>query len=67
MGMVFNTLYNLTDIWFAGLLSDTALTGMSIAGNIFFLLIGIGAGIQTGTSAMIASDPISGGARSFGT
>jgi len=56
MGMVFNTLYNLTDIWFAGLLSDTALTGMSIAGNIFFLLIGIGAGIQTGTSAMIASD-----------
>jgi len=56
MGMIFNTLYNLTDLWFAGLLSDAALTGMSIAGSVFFLLIGIGAGIQTGTAAMVASD-----------
>ena len=56
MGMVFNTLYNLTDLWFAGKLSDSALAGMSIAGSVFFLLIGIGAGIQTGTSAMVASD-----------
>jgi len=56
MGMVFNTLYNLTDLWFAGLLSDAALTGMTIAGSVFFLLIGVGAGIQTGTAAMVASD-----------
>ena len=56
MGMVFNTLYNLTDLWFAGLLSDAALKGMSIAGSVFFLLIGIGAGMQTGTAAMVASD-----------
>ena len=56
MGMIFNTLYNLTDLWFAGMLSDDALAGMSIAGAVFFLLVGIGAGIQTGTAAMIASD-----------
>jgi putative MATE family efflux protein len=56
MGMVFNTLYNLTDLWFAGGISDAALAGMSIAGSVFFLLIGIGAGVQTGTSAMVASD-----------
>lgn len=56
MGMIFNTLYNLTDLWFAGMLSDDALTGMSIAGAVFFLLVGIGAGIQTGTAAIIASD-----------
>ena len=56
MGMIFNTLYNLTDLWFAGMLSSAALAGMSIAGSVFFLLIGIGAGIQSGTAAMVASD-----------
>lgn len=56
MGMVFNTLYNLTDLWFAGMLSDAALAGMSVAGSVFFLLVGMGAGLQTGTAAMIASD-----------
>ncbi len=54
MGMVFNTLYNLTDFWFAGRLSDDALAGVSIAGNVFFLLMAIGMGIQTGASALIA-------------
>ncbi|MEM6985201.1 MAG: MATE family efflux transporter [Pseudomonadota bacterium] len=56
MGMIFNTLYNLTDFWFAGLLSDQALAGVSIAGSVFFLIIGIGAGMQSGTTAMIASE-----------
>ena len=56
MGMVFNTLYNLTDFWFAGLLSDPALAGMSIAGTVFFLLLAIGIGIQTGTSAIVAPE-----------
>ena len=54
MGMIFNTLYNLTDFWFAGRLSDDALAGVSIAGNVFFLLMAIGIGIQTGASALIA-------------
>jgi len=54
MGMVFNTLYNLTDIWFAGYLSDDALAGMSIASSVFFLLLSIGIGLQAGASAMIA-------------
>jgi len=54
MGMLFNTLYNLTDIWFAGYLSDDALAGMSIAGSVFFLLLSVGIGIQSGASAVIA-------------
>lgn len=54
MGMIFNTLYNLTDIWFAGYLSDDALSGMAIAGSVFFLLLSIGLGLQSGASAMIA-------------
>ena len=54
MGMIFNTLYNLSDFWFAGQLSDDALAGVSIAGSVFFLLLAIGIGVQTGASAVIA-------------
>jgi putative MATE family efflux protein len=54
MGMVFNTLYNLTDIWFAGYIGGDALAGMSIAASVFFLLLSIGIGLQAGASAMIA-------------
>lgn len=56
MGMIFNTLYNLSDFWFAGKLSDDALAGVSIAGSVFFLLLAIGIGIQTGASAIIAPE-----------
>lgn len=56
MGMIFNTLYNLTDFWFAGLLSDNALAGVSIAGSVFFILLAIGIGMQTGTSAVMAPE-----------
>lgn len=56
MGMIFNTLYNLSDFWFAGLLSDEALAGVSIAGSVFFLILAIGIGIQTGASAVIAPE-----------
>jgi len=53
MGMIFNTLYNLSDFWFAGRLSDDALAGVSIAGSVFFLLLAIGIGVQTGASALV--------------
>ncbi|ASJ73055.1 Multidrug export protein MepA [Granulosicoccus antarcticus IMCC3135] len=56
--MVFNTLYNLTDFWFAGQLSSDALAGVSIAGSVFFLLLALGLGIQIGAAALIA--PIAG-------
>jgi len=54
MGMLFNTLYNLTDFWFAGMISSEALAGVSIAGSVFFLLLAIGIGIQTGASVVMA-------------
>lgn len=54
MGMLFNTLYNLTDFWFAGMISSEALAGVSIAGTVFFLLLAIGVGMQTGASAVMA-------------
>jgi len=60
MGMIFNTAYNLSDFWFAGKLSHDALAGVSIAGSVFFLLLAIGIGIQTGASAVIAPEAGSG-------
>lgn len=60
MGMIFNTLYNLTDFWFAGRLSDDALAGVSIASSVFVLILAIGIGMQTGASAVIAPDVGSG-------
>jgi len=54
MGMIFNTLYNLSDFWFAGRLSSEALAGVSVASSVFFLLIALGIGIQIGASAVIA-------------
>lgn len=56
MGMIFNTLYNLTDFWFAGRISDDALAGVSIAGSVFALLLAAGIGMQSGTSAVIAPE-----------
>jgi putative MATE family efflux protein len=56
LGMVFNTLYNLTDNWFAGQISDVALSGLSIASIVFALFLTLGMGLQSGTSAMVAAD-----------
>lgn len=56
LGMLFNTLYNLTDLWFAGLLSDDALAAVSIAGSVFFLILAIGFGMQTGVSAVVSPE-----------
>ena len=56
MGMLFNTLYNLTDNWFAGQISDDALVGLSISSMVFYLFIGLFAGLQNGTSVMLSSE-----------
>ena len=56
MGMIFTTLYNLTDFWFAGKLSDDALAGVAIAGSVFMLILSGSIGMQTGTTAMVASE-----------
>lgn len=55
MGMFFNTLYNLTDNWFAGKISDDALVGLSISSIVFYLFIGLLAGLQNGTSVMVST------------
>jgi putative efflux protein, MATE family len=56
MGMFFNTLYNLSDNWFAGKISDEALVGLSISSIVFYLFIGLLAGLQNGTSVMVSTE-----------
>lgn len=54
VGMFCNTLYNLTDTFFAGRLSTEALAGLSISFPVFFSIIAVGAGLGAGTTALIA-------------
>ncbi len=53
--MLFNTMYNLTDLWFAGLLSTESLGAVSIAGTVFFLMLSLGFGLQAGIAAVVAN------------
>ncbi|TVR56238.1 MAG: MATE family efflux transporter [Spirochaetaceae bacterium] len=55
LGMIFNTMFNVTDTFFAGRLSTDSLAALSLSFPIFFLIIGPGLGIQTGAAALISN------------
>lgn len=55
LGMIFNTMFNVTDTFFAGRLSTDALAALSLSFPMFFLLFGPGIGIQSGTAALISN------------
>lgn len=54
VGMVFQTLYFLVDLYFVGQLGDTAIAGLSAAGNLQFLIMAITQVLGVGTMALIA-------------
>ena len=54
LGMVFQTLYFLVDLYFVGLLGDTAVAGLSTAGNLQFLIMAVTQILGVGTMALIA-------------
>lgn len=53
--MVFSTLLNVTDTWYAGMLSATALAALSLAGPVFFLVMTLGIGIGQATNALVGN------------
>jgi putative MATE family efflux protein len=53
VGFFFNTLYNVVDTYFAGLLSTEALAALSLSFPVFFTLIAMGSGFSTGATALI--------------
>jgi putative MATE family efflux protein len=55
IGLFFNTMYNVVDTYFGGLISTTALAAMSLSLPVFFIIISIGSGIATGATALIGN------------
>jgi putative MATE family efflux protein len=53
VGFFFNTMYNVVDTYFAGLISTEALAAISISFPIFFIIMAVGNGMATGTVALI--------------
>jgi len=54
IGMVFQTLYVLVDLYFVAALGDTAIAGLGSAGNLQFLVMAITQMLGVGTMALIA-------------
>lgn len=54
-GYFFNTLYNVTDTWFAGRISTDALAALSLSFPVFFVVIAVASGLSTGVSALLAN------------
>jgi len=53
IGFFFNTMYNVVDTYYGGQLSTEALAALSLSFPVFFLIIAIGSGVGSGTTALI--------------
>lgn len=54
VGMLFNTLFNVVDTYYAGKLSTESLAGMTISFPIFFIILALSSGIGSGATALSA-------------
>ncbi len=55
IGLFFNTMYNVVDTYFAGLISTEAQAALARSFALFLLLIAVGSGISSGTTALISN------------
>lgn len=55
IGFFFNTMFNVTDTFFAGELSTEALAALSLSFPVFFLIISFASGLSTGATALIGA------------
>ncbi len=53
VGFLFHTLFNVVDTWWAGRISTTAQAALSLSFPVFFLVIALGNGLSTGTTALV--------------
>lgn len=56
LGMLFNTLFNVADMVFAGWLGTEAVAALSISFPLYFLIIAVGSGLSQGATALIAHE-----------
>ncbi|MDG2404820.1 MAG: MATE family efflux transporter [Paracoccaceae bacterium] len=54
-GMLFATLYNVVDVYFAGLLSTEAQAGLAIGYQAFFILMAVGFGLGSALSTLVSN------------
>ena len=55
IGMVFNTLYNVVDVFFAGLISTDAQAGLAISFQAFFIFVTVGFGLGAAMTALVGN------------
>ncbi|WP_102107009.1 MATE family efflux transporter [Oceaniglobus roseus] len=55
IGMVFTTLYNVVDVYYAGKLSTDAQAGLALSFQVFFLFIALGFGLSTAMGALVGN------------
>lgn len=52
IGMIFNTLYNIVDTFYAGQIGTATMAGMAVSFPIYFIIIALSSGIGSGSSAL---------------
>ena len=55
VGYFFHTMFNITDTWFAGRISTETMAALSLSFPIYFIIVSIGSGLGTGTTALIGA------------
>ena len=55
IGLFFHTMFNVVDTFFGGLISTQTLAALSLSFPVFFIIIAMGSGISTGTTALIGN------------
>jgi len=55
VGMFFNTMYNVIDTFYAGLISTTAIAGMSFSFFLYFVFMGLGFGISSAITSLVGN------------
>lgn len=55
VGMFFNTMYNVVDTFYAGLISTEAIAALSLSFMIFFVIIGLGYGFSSAITALLGN------------
>jgi putative MATE family efflux protein len=61
-GMLFTTLYNVVDVYYAGLLSTDAQAGLAIGYQAFFIVMAVGFGLSSALSTLVSNAKGSGDA-----
>jgi putative MATE family efflux protein len=55
IGLFFHTMFNVVDTFFGGLISTQVLAALSLSFPVFFMILAMGSGFSTGTTALIGN------------